>query len=158
MSFEVIRTRRENLSGYKTSILNSNNPFADKCVKAITTLPSQAYGILIKELVFNHVHSILNEIGDGYTEELGVFKVKVCVSKGHSAKLKQIIPSENIDTYVLVHIDYIGETVLMYGIPKDVIMQKLTTKPDHGNTYRGHSNEFTAFINVDDMEEYIIET
>jgi len=151
-----IKRRRTQGGEIKDTIKNTTSSLEEKIIASIYHMPSQAYGVFIKELVAEELASMEIKGGDGYTEEFGNYKVKVSVKDDDIARLKQVTPDEDIQTYILVHMNYIEGTLKLYALSSKVVWENITNMPDHGTVAKGFVKEFTSFIDTNTIRDYLI--
>lgn len=152
-----IRLKREGSSKIIERIERNFDSIIDKIIASIYYTPSQSYGLLIKDYIKAFFNAWEAQDVDGYTEEFGNYKVKVHVGNGKRVKLKQVIPGENVTTYICVSFDYAQGKVVIYALPAKIVLANIGIRPDHGNEVIGITHEYTANILISNIKDYIIE-
>lgn len=154
---EIIRRKRESLADVKEEILSSNKSIEDKVVEAVFILPSQSYGMFMKDLVKESLGAIDAFKRDGYHEEYGCFNIKFWVSNNDVIKAKQCSIYDEVDNYILINLNYVTESVNFYAIPKTEVIKMFNNRPDHGSVKKGYTEEYSARFLKDEIEKYKIE-
>jgi hypothetical protein len=155
--FDTIKQKRENIKDIKDDILQAEMGVEDKIISSIFYLPSQSYGIFIKDIIKEELGAINTVKGDGYTDEFGAFNIKVCVNNKPIVIAKQTSIYDEVDNYILVHVDYQGQDISFYTIPKNILLKASNTCPDHGSVTKGFTEEYSAIFYKEEVEKYRIE-
>lgn len=153
--YEDIKKKKD-LASAKATILNSDKGFIVKILESIRVLPSQSYGIVIKQLVFEHLNAIEDKDCDGVCSEHGSYNVKVSCTNTGKIRAKQISPMDDCATYIIVHVDYDAAYTKVFAIPRKEMLSKINSCPDHGSYEKGFTKEYSCFIPVEEINSYCI--